>query len=242
MNPPLTLTAWLRYDLIAAALDGLSGVQSVLEIGVGEGAMGARLARRYRYTGVELDARSHRKAAARIQPAGGHVLHGGFSSLPPGATFDLVCAFEVLEHIADDAATLRDWRARIRPGGWLLISVPGFRRRYGPWDERAGHYRRYEPHQLTALLQTAGFAQPRVWSYGFPLGNLTERVRHLVARRRRLRGSMEDLTRVSGRQLQPSERLGWLTWLIAAPFRVLQRPFRDTHLGVGLVALARRAD
>ena len=45
--PPFTLNAWLRYDLIERTLAGLDGIESVLEIGAGRGALGARLATRY---------------------------------------------------------------------------------------------------------------------------------------------------------------------------------------------------
>ena len=53
--PPFTLNAWLRYDLIERTLAGLDGIESILEIGAGRGALGARLAMRYRYVGVEPD-------------------------------------------------------------------------------------------------------------------------------------------------------------------------------------------
>ena len=46
--------------------------------------------------------------------AGGAVLHGDHTAVPAGSSYDLVCAFEVLEHIEDDAAALADW-VRLRP-------------------------------------------------------------------------------------------------------------------------------
>ena len=50
---PLTPNAWLRYDVIRRMLP--AGVTDVLEIGCGQGSLGARLAQRYRYVGVEPD-------------------------------------------------------------------------------------------------------------------------------------------------------------------------------------------
>ena len=241
-DPALTLTAWLRYDLIRRLLARADGVRTVLEIGTGQGALGARLAERYAYTGLELDETSFRIAASRIESRGGRVIHGDVAQLPADTVFDLVCAFEVLEHIEDDRTVLRAWRARLGTGGWLLLSVPGFARRFGPWDVKAAHYRRYEREGLAELIKAAGFESPLVWAYGFPLGNLTEAVRHWVAGRGPNNSSMDERTRASGRALQPTDRWGWLTRLISAPFRPLQRPFRETHLGVGLVALARRRD
>jgi hypothetical protein len=51
---------------------------------------------------------------------------------------------------------------------------------------------------------------------------------------------MEEQTAASGRWLQPPEAIGWLTAAVAAPFRLVQRPFAGTRFGTGLVAVARR--
>lgn len=238
--PPLTLTAWLRYDLVKRLLDRLGDVETVLEIGVGEGALGARLAADFRYVGLEQDGTSWEKARARIEPHGGTVLHGDTSVLPAGATFDLLCAFEVLEHIEDDVGALGDWRERLNRGGSLMISVPALRDRFGPWDEKAGHYRRYERDDLTAALKMAGFDQPLIWIYGFPLGYLLESARHRMARRAVSASSMDERTAASGRALQPPDVLAPLTQAFSFPFRLLQRPFLTTQYGIGFVALAQR--
>jgi SAM-dependent methyltransferase len=239
--PPLTFNAWLRHDLVWDILDGLAGVRSVLEIGAGEGAMGARLARRFAYVGLELDHRSFVKAHARIaEPGLGRVLRGDLSALGPDEVFDVVCAFEVLEHIEDDAAALREWRGRLRPEGWLLMSVPAFQRHYGAHDRKAGHYRRYDPDGVGDLLLSGGFAHPLIRTYGFPLGYLLQWTRNAIARLGATRGSEGELTSASGRWLQPPERLAEVTRLVTAPFRLLQRRFVDRRLGTGLVVLARR--
>ena len=62
----------------------------------------------------------------------GEVRLGDLSVVEPGRTFDLVVAFEVLEHIEDDHAAARDWVARLRPGGSLVVSTPAYQHRYGP--------------------------------------------------------------------------------------------------------------
>ncbi len=240
--PPMTLTAWLRYDLVRRLLDRLDTVHTVLEIGVGEGALGARLARRYRYVGLEQDATSWQRAKPRVERFGGKVLHGDPSILQAGTTFDLICVFEVLEHIEDDRGALRRWREHLNPGGSLIISVPAFRARFGPWDERAGHYRRYEPDELSSLLEETGYADPRVWTYGFPLSNGLEWLRHRVAGRQDSGASLAERTAASGRALQPPAVLGWAMWLASLPFRVIQRRFQKSRRGIGLVAHARRAD
>ncbi len=156
--------------------------------------------------------------------------------------FDVVCAFEVLEHLEDDAAALANWKRHIGPGGWLLLSVPAGRNRFGPADAKAGHFRRYDRTDLADLVARAGYVEVEILSYGFPLGYALEAVRNLYARRatRREEG-MEDRTAASGRWLQPPEGSGRVLQGLSAPFRRAQRPFARTNLGTGLVARARRA-
>jgi SAM-dependent methyltransferase len=241
--PPLTLNAWLRYELIRRALDAMGDVRSVLEIGAGEGAMGTRLASRYSYVGIEPDGVSRRLAQERLDRLGsGAALQADLSALDPDTRFDLVCAFEVIEHIEDDADALRTWGERVRPGGWVLLSTPQHPTRFDAGDRLAGHFRRYERRELASLLRSTGFDAERVWSYGFPLGYALETARNLLARRRESRlGSIAERTAASGRYLQPPDWLGSLTQALSAPFRLAQRPFIETELGPGLVAWARRS-
>jgi len=239
---PLTPNAWLRYDVITHILP--AGVTDVLEIGCGQGSLGARLAQRYRYLGVEPDRTSWTVAQRRISAVGPG---GEVRNIPVDALgterFDLVCAFEVLEHIEDDATTLKEWSVRLRAGGWLLLSVPAHQRRYGPADELAGHFRRYDPEVLTALLTSCGFTDIEIRQYGFPLGYVLEAARNQIGRRRLAASSTQSLaerTAGSGRLLQPSGgMIGAATRWGTAPFRVLQRAFPNT--GTGLVVLARLA-
>jgi SAM-dependent methyltransferase len=240
--PPLTFNAWLRYDIVRRRLAGLEDIRSILEIGAGEGALGARLAVDYDYTGLEPDERSFRRAEARLATIGrGRIICGDLSSLEPGQMFDVACAFEVLEHIEDDEAALRAWRERLRPRGYLLLSVPAFPRQWGAADVKAGHFRRYEPQHLANLLRSAGFDSAAIDRYGFPLGYLLQAGRNLIARRESAPGSLEAATAASGRWLQPPEPLGWATQALTWPFRHLQRPFIASSFGTGLVALASRA-
>lgn len=240
--PALTLSAWLRYRLIQRLLADLHGVNDVLEVGPGEGALATRLAPRFAYVGVEPDARSASVARQRLERVGaGTLVEGDLSALDPEATFDLVCAFEVIEHIEDDAGALLTWRSRLRPGGSIILSTPAHPGRFDAGDRLAGHFRRYEREGLAGLLRSTGFDEVVVWSYGFPLGYVLESVRNVLARRQEPKlGSMAQRTAASGRYLQPPQALGWVTRAFSAPFGLAQRPFLRTELGTGLVARARR--
>jgi len=239
---PLAPNAWLRFDLVSRMIP--DGTAEVLEVGCGQGAFGARLAARYRYVGLEPDATSYAVASERIALGGrGEVRNARVESLDPQERFDLVCAFEVLEHIEDDAAALESWARRLRPGGWLLLSVPAHQSRYSAHDELAGHYRRYDRAQMTELLQRTGFADVEVREYGMPLGYLLEAGRNVIGRRQLTSAadaSMEQRTSASGRLIQPRSALqGALTRWGTAPFRYVQRGFPRT--GTGLVVRAKLA-
>lgn len=198
------------------------------------------LARRFSYVGLEPDELSFRTAAERIGSRGS-VLNVQAERYEPPELFDVVCAFEVLEHLEDDHAALVSWRRFVQPGGWLLVSVPAGRRRFGPTDLKAGHYRRYDRADLLEVLTEADLSEVAVMAYGFPLGYALEALRNVLVRRASGDTPMEDRTAASGRWLQPSERSAQLMRALSLPFRLAQRPFGGTSLGTGLVARARKA-
>ncbi|MBA3401219.1 MAG: methyltransferase domain-containing protein [Actinobacteria bacterium] len=213
----------------------------MLEIGPGQGSVGALLSQRLTYVGLEPDVASFKTAVRRIGAAG-TVLNEAVETYGRPQPFDIVCAFEVLEHMQDDRAALTDWTRHVRTGGWLLLSVPAGRHRFGPTDVKAGHYRRYDRDDLFELLTDGGLAEVEIISYGFPLGYALEAGRNLYARRTAAAATLEDRTAASGRWLQPPERASRLLKALSAPFWYAQRPFGRTGLGTGLVALARRAN
>jgi SAM-dependent methyltransferase len=230
--PPISIHAWLRWDRTEGMLPAPPA--RVLEIGCGLGSFGRLLATRYDYTGLEPDRTAYAAALERVGDLG-RVLDIRVEELPPG-DFDLVCAFEVLEHIEDDLAALRTWQAQLRPGGSLLVSVPAGRDRFGPTDVKAGHFRRYDVGDLRSVLAEAGYANVAVRAYGFPVGYALEWGRNLYASRHAGPESMAERTSASGRWLQPPEWAGVGTWALAWPWRLVQRPFGG-H-GTGLVARA----
>jgi SAM-dependent methyltransferase len=212
--------------------------ESIVELGCGLGAVGVRLSRLApRYTAVEPDLDSFRTARSRLGDA---VVHGDHTVLAPGS-FDLVCAFEVLEHIDDDATAAAQWLDLARPGGHLLISVPADPHRFGPSDVLVGHFRRYTAEGLRDRLIGAGGVDVSVRHYGWPLGYLLDSVRDRLAARRMATAAptASERTHTSGRVFQPRQRVtGSLIRAGVAPFALLQRA-RPGH-GPGLIALARR--
>lgn len=246
-DPPLTPRAVLRWSIVGRTVADLRP-RTVLELGCGLGAVGVRLARLAAYTAAEPDDVSVGVARRRLAPAGGAVIHGDHRAVPAGSRYDLVCAFEVLEHIADDAGALAAWLSLVRPGGHLLLSVPANPDSYGPWDEVVGHHRRYSADQLRQLMTGAGAVDVTVRHYGWPLGTVLDAVRELLfpagragraAAPPRDEDTARHRTHGSGRVLQPtSATQGLLIRAAVAPFSAAQR-LRPRH-GPGLIALATR--
>lgn len=237
--PPLTPRAQLRWTVVRPIVASLRPA-TILELGCGLGAVGARLAQTAAYVGAEPDEQSYAVAASRIGAVGGTVIHGDHTAVPPGQRFDLVAAFEVLEHIEDDEGALAQWLPLVRPGGHLLLSVPADPSLFGLSDVAAGHYRRYTADDLRQRLEAAGADVAVIRHYGWPLGNLLESARNSVLRKRDLAatGTTAERTAGSGRLLQPrSSTAGRAIRLGVAPFALLQRLRPNT--GPGLIALAR---
>jgi SAM-dependent methyltransferase len=237
---PLTIFGSLRWHIVRRIVTEIQP-DTILELGCGLGAFGERLARLANYTGVEPDETSFAAAHERISVHRGTVLHGDHRIVPAGSTYDLVCCFEVLEHMEDDKGMLAEWAELVRPGGHIMLSVPAFQDRFGPYDEQVGHYRRYSPEQMRELLAGAGLTGIRTHLYGWPLGNLLDVVRNRSAarRRREIEGtSTHERTLASARTFRFGGALGKATEALTIPFRELYR--LTPNRGTGLVAVARR--
>ena len=145
-----------------------------LEIGVGRGRFFEDLANRG-FQGICLDLNpelivEHRRNGAS-QSRAVEFRAENFFTLDD--RFNLIVAFEVLEHYEQDWDCLRKWLELLQPGGTLIFSVPAHMRQWTKNDARAGHARRYEKKDLLEKLEACGFEADLFWCYGFPLLNLT---------------------------------------------------------------------
>ena len=75
--------------------------------------------------------------------------------------FDTIYSSNVLEHIEDDVAILRQLHEKLQPGGTLAVYVPAFMSIYTELDAAVGHYRRYARGELVEKMQRAGFRVER---------------------------------------------------------------------------------
>lgn len=75
----------------------------------------------------------------------------------PQKGFDFIYTFNVLEHIEDDLAAIKDLKEGLKDDGRLLIYLPAFQSLYSSFDKKIGHFRRYTKKDLAQKLKKAGF-------------------------------------------------------------------------------------
>lgn len=135
---------------------GLAPDARILDIGTSTGT-NLRLLRELGFQRVEgLDANPE---AARWCAEKGHgqVTCGSVCALPfEDASFDLVLATDIIEHVDDDGMALAEIQRVLMPGGYVLFTVPAFMLLWGAQDEAGHHKRRYRGAEFSARVSTAG--------------------------------------------------------------------------------------
>jgi SAM-dependent methyltransferase len=136
----------------------------VLEIGAGIGTITREIAPgRERVIALEADAfyvqrlRNLFRGSDVVQPLHAPVEDTDWAALAR-EQLDTVMLSNVLEHIEDDAAAVRRFRKVLPVGGRLVILVPALMSLYGSIDKAIGHFRRYDPRTLRAVIEANGFA------------------------------------------------------------------------------------
>jgi SAM-dependent methyltransferase len=131
----------------------------ILDVGCGTGANLLMLSKYGDAEGVDVS----EDALAFCRERGlDTVKLGAAEALPyEDGTFDLVTALDVVEHLDDDLAGLREMRRVLRPGGRVLLFVPTFMFLWGLQDDVSHHRRRYRMPELRRVLEQAGFEVER---------------------------------------------------------------------------------
>jgi len=145
-------------DGVIAGL-GLPTPARVLDAGCGSGRNMIELSRLGSVTGVEL---SETSVALARQRDAGQVISGSVLEMPfPDDSFDLAVSLDVIEHLEDDLAALRELRRTVAPGGALLVTVPAYQWLWSGHDEINHHHRRYTRRSLQRVAEQAGWTQAR---------------------------------------------------------------------------------
>lgn len=223
-----------RRQILTRIIESLSLKDDarILEIGSGTGGNLDMLSKFGRVSAMEMDDVA-RTLAQQKTGAAYDIRSGRCPDRIPFVDdrFDLICLFDVLEHIPEDAATLRAIERLLAAGGQLLLTVPAYRWLWGAHDVYLHHQRRYSARELSAKLVAAGFRLERLSFFNtllFPLAAL-------IRIKERLMGS----TNATGGAV-PKEPFNSMLRHIFALERCWL-PYRNFPFGVSLLAIAKPA-
>jgi SAM-dependent methyltransferase len=218
---------WIEQVRAPASTDHL------LDCGAGTGLFAAEMAAHCQVRVLDTHDESLRILRQRFRPE--QVIALETERVPLADTsLDYVTALDVLEHVPDDAAVVRDFARLLKPGGIAAVTVPVGMELWSDWDETLQHYRRYRRAELCALFpsdtweivhvnHTNVVVYPAVW---------------LIRRWRAMGkhfGWARSRTRTEDR-MPPA----WLNRLLRYTFSRLGRSRVKFPFGVSLVLLARR--
>lgn len=143
----------------------LAPERRILDVGCGCGGMVKLLQQFGHVEGIDLSP----DALAYCRRRHGEAVQFHQGSLPDGmpdtGPYDVVTAFDVIEHIPDSVGALRGIRNHLAPNGLLFVTVPALMLLWGPHDELNLHQRRYTAGGLESELEAAGFSV--VWTSYF---------------------------------------------------------------------------
>ncbi|MFO1052150.1 MAG: class I SAM-dependent methyltransferase [Planctomycetota bacterium] len=226
-----------RRSIFDTFLDPIAPVGAgarILDIGPGSGVNLPVLAPRGRVTVVDFD----RDSLAACAAQGADPVRCDATALPwTDASFDLVCALDVLEHLDEDRPALAEMNRLVTPRGRLLLTVPALRVLWGRQDVLAEHRRRYRRRELRDLLHESGFVIERMTYFNtllFP-AILLARIAMRPWLGRTVAAGRSDLS-----VRAPFGADALLERVFAAERHWLAR--HDLPIGVSLLALARRKD
>lgn len=219
-----------RASLLRQVLDPhLTALDRVLDVGSADGPSVDWLRSRAEHVALDMDPRGL---------VAGDVC-GSALRLPfADGAFDVVAAFDVIEHCEPESAALAELHRVIRPGGHLMMTVPAYDWAWTRHDEDNGHHRRYTRGRARRAVERSGLVVLRsthLFAGTFPFFALQRLGDRLVMDRRRAELAPEEVVPLP----QVSERVdALLTWLCAVDGRVLAR--RDLPFGSSVVVVAQK--
>jgi SAM-dependent methyltransferase len=144
---------------VGTAPDARLNILEILDVGCGTGANLEMLAEFGKAEGVDVSAEALSFCQARGLE---NVKLGAAEALPyEDNSFDMVTGLDVVEHLDDDLAGLKEMRRVLRREGRALLFVPAFMFLWGVQDDVSNHRRRYTLKDLRRVVRQAGFEVER---------------------------------------------------------------------------------
>jgi len=227
------LLSRLVQDLVAPLPSGFR----MLEAGCGNGNVLRFLSSTIRHgkvIGIDLFEEGLRLAKHRC---GALLVRGDVHASPFQCRFEIIGAFDVIEHLHDDRQALRDFHRLLANDGFLLLTVPSHMALWSYFDQASGHYRRYSRKQLEQTLDACGFRVEFVTEFMmvlYPILWISRRVSGWMRGSKPADESLNSDLRVFP-VLNPILLL-LLSWELPFILRRIRIP-----LGSSLLAIARRA-
>ncbi len=197
-----------RTDLLRTVLEERIGdASTLLDVGSADGPSVSWLDGHGHRVMLDVDPRG-------LEPGG---VCGSALALPfRDGAFDVVCAFDVVEHCEPEAQALAELARVLKPGGRLLLSVPAYEWAWTAFDEENGHHRRYTRKRAQRAVAAAGLRVTRS-TYAFA------GVFPFFAAERLLRRARGAVTRQGARHAVETVRLPSVPPLLARMFLWLSR-------------------
>jgi SAM-dependent methyltransferase len=251
IDPPGT---FCTQEALRDALKDRRG-QTFLDVGCGGGDL-SKLLCDAGLTGIGVDF-SERALAIANETLSGYIDSGKYKlqlgdvhDLPADFTkVDIAISYMVMEHVEDDVGFIRKIAQYVKPGGNIILAVPGRRDRWSLEDETVGHIRRYDRDDLDAVLRKASLSRVSVWSVGVPVINMLFNISlWMVARSgeaSKVGQSQREQTETSGIRDIPWKTVfpSWVRIILNRktlyPLFVIQRMFYRTGLGVVMMGMGR---
>lgn len=139
--------------------------KTFLEVGCGTGFVLSFLEKLgFMVTGLDMHKESIKFAEKRTKAP---LLCTRLEKVSTKKNFDVVGAFDVLEHVGDQNEFLEKCGKFIKKNGWIILTVPARKELWSKIDEFSGHKRRYDKTDISDLFEKCGFKVEKIKYFGF---------------------------------------------------------------------------
>jgi SAM-dependent methyltransferase len=212
-------------------------VESFIEIGCGAGDLSLKLCERG-MRGVGLDFSDLAIEQADLMETD-----------PGERAHDLGISMMVMEHVENDVGFIKKIASVVKPGGYIILGVPGRRNKWSIEDDTVGHLRRYDREDLQRVMMEACLLEVEVWSVAVPISNLLFGISNFLVNRssetEKVNLSLRDQTASSGVREIPFKTVFppvcklILNRFTLYPLFVIQRMFYHTGLGLTMLGIGK---
>lgn len=211
----------------------LSPRDLLVDCGAGTGTFAAEMSKRCRILALDDHQESLEMARKKLGPD--QVREGPCTRLPlADQSVDVITALDVLEHVRDDGAAIKEFHRVLKPAGIVVITVPALQALWSDWDVVLHHHRRYTKKTLLDVIPGSLF---EVIHFNY----INVAVLPLVYLVRKFRALKQKLGSKSTARSEDSIPPAWINSILLKIFTSLacQRSVRFPA-GVGIIAVLRK--